>query len=395
MQLFNYEKASQLMDEAGIDVILASTRHNVGYLADYWHSVSDEYYLLWDTTVTHKTLAGIPRDHNEGPFLIAGTSEMTTLEAIDPWINERHYWGPGYYIQTWTEPDPDPGNPMDVAARVLAEKGLAERCIALEMRYLGVSYFERLRSLLPKARFVDAERVLWDLRMVKSEEEVRRIREACRGTAKVWKQVMAQARAGMTEKEMEFEFIQAFAQAGMQNERSYCIFGPAGVKLKNGSPLPSDNRLQEGQFIRVDTQGRFEGYLCNLSRVIAFGSVTPKMEQAHALVKGMVEQLMSQLKRGVRCCDVRSAELKLYENTGYDPVVPYTGHSVGRVVHEPPYLSSSDQTVLEPGMVVTLEPTVQFTTDGDIFVCLEDQFLITDDGCEWLSEDAPLDLYRT
>ena len=94
-------------------------------------------------------------------------------------------------------------------------------------------------------------------------------------------------------------------------------------------------------------------------------------------------------------CDVRSAELKLYEDTGYDPVVPYTGHSVGRVVHEPPYLSSSDQTVLEPGMVVTLEPTVQFTAVGDIFVCLEDQFLITDDGCEWLSEDAPLDLYRT
>ena len=86
MQLFNYEKASRLMDEAGIDIILASTRHNVGYLADYWHSVSDEYYLLWDTTVTHKTLAGIPKDRNEGPFLIAGASEMTTLEAIDPWM---------------------------------------------------------------------------------------------------------------------------------------------------------------------------------------------------------------------------------------------------------------------------------------------------------------------
>ena len=233
------------MDDAGIDVILASTRHNVGYLADYWHSVSDDYYLLWDSTVTHKTLAGIPKDRREGPFLIAGASEMTTLEAIDPWINERHYWGPGYYIQMWTEPQPDLGNPMDVAARVLAEKGLAESCIAVEMRHLGVSYFERLRSLLPKAKLVDAERLLWDLRMVKSDEEMRRIRAACRGTAKVWKQVMAQARAGMTEKEMECEFIAAFAKEEMQNERSYCIFGPAGVKLKNGSPLPSDNPLAD------------------------------------------------------------------------------------------------------------------------------------------------------
>ena len=394
MQLFEYEKASHLMGEAGIDVILVSTRHNVGYLADYWHSVSDDYYLLWDPTVTHKTLAGIPNDRDKGPFLIAGASEKTTLEFLDPWIAERHYWGPGYYIQTWTEPKPDPGNPMDVAAKVLAEKSLADGCIALEMRHFGVSYFERLRSLLPNAKFVDAEHVLWDLRMVKSDEEVRRIRQACRGTAKVWKRVMARAHAGMTEKEMEFEFIQAFAQEGMQNERSYCIFGPAGVQLKNGSPLPSDRPLKEGQFIRVDTQGRFEGYLCNLSRVIAFGSVTPKMEQAHALVRQMIEQLIPELKPGVRCCDVRSAELKLYEGTGYEPVVPYTGHGVGRVVHEPPYLSGSDETVLEPGMVVTLEPTVQFTADGDIFICLEDQFLITDDGCEWLSEDASLDLYN-
>ena len=281
---------------------------------------------------------------------------------------------------------------MDVAARVLAEKGLAEGCVAVEMRYLGVSYFERLRSLLPGARFVDAEDVLWNLRMVKSREEVRRIREACRRTAEVWKQVTARACDGMTEKEMEFEFTQAFARAGMQNERSYCIFGPAGVKLKNGSPLPSDNRLKEGQFIRIDTQGRFEGYLCNLSRVTAFGSVTRQMERAHALVRQMVERLIPHLKPGVRCCDVRSVELQLYEGTGYRAVVPYTGHSVGRVVHEPPYLSGSDQTTLEAGMVVTLEPTVQFSADGDIFVCLEDQFLITDDGCECLTDDAPLDL---
>jgi len=392
MRLFDEAKAGRLMEEAGIDLMLASTRPNVGYLSDYWHSVSDEFYVLWDPSVTHMTLAGILKSGNGAAFLVAGASEMTTLEAADPWIKERHYWGPGYYIQTWTEPSPDPGNPMETAARVIREKGLAASCIGLEMRYLGVNYFERLRSLLPQASFVDVEPLLWKLRMVKSAEEIRRVREACLRTCQVWRTVMDGAVAGMTEKEMEREFISVFAEHEMDNERSYCIFGPAGVQLKNGSPLPSDRPLREGQFIRVDIQGRYEGYLCNLSRVVAFGKVTPAMERAHTIVREMVENLIPLLKPGVRCRDIRAAELAMYEGTDYRPVIPYTGHSVGRVVHEPPYLTSFDETVLEPGMVVTLEPTVQFTGDGDIFVCPEDQFLITDEGSEWLTAQASTQL---
>ena len=92
---------------------------------------------------------------------------------------------------------------MDVACNLLHEKGLAEGCIALEMRYLGVSYFERLRELLPKARFVDAEPILWKLRMLKSAEEIRRMRESCGRTTRIWHNVMRQVHAGMTEKELQ------------------------------------------------------------------------------------------------------------------------------------------------------------------------------------------------
>ena len=393
MQLIDYRKTSQLMDEAGIDVILASTRPSVTYLADYWHLPSDDYYVLWDTNVTHKTLAGIPKQEEKGPFLVAGASEMTFVSMVDPWIKERHFWGPGYYIQRWKKPNPDPGNPMDVAAQVLADKGLADGCIAVEMRYLGVSYFERLASLLPKATFVDAEEILWKLRMVKSPEEIRRMRRACQGTIKVWRRCMSLAHSGMTEKEMEREFIKAFAEEGLDNERSYVVFGPAGVNLLNGAPLASDNALKEGQFIRIDVQGKYQGYICNLSRVIAFGKVTPEMEKAHSLVKDMVQKVIPKLKPEVPVGDIRAFELELYEGSGYEPVVPYTGHGVGLKVHEPPYLSQVDGTVLKPNMVVTVEPTVQFSADGDIFISIEDQFLITQDGAEWLTADAPLDLY--
>lgn len=393
MRLFDLERSTRLMEETGIDCILASTRHNVGYLSDYWHAVSDDFYLLWDTSVTHKTFCGIPRDPAKGAFLVAGASEMTTLERDDPWITDRRYWGPGYYIQTWSDADPGPGDPTEVVAATLVEKGLSNGTIAVERRYLGVGYYDMLAERLAGARFVDAEPILWKLRMIKSPEEQRRIRHCCQQTAEIWIEAMGEAVEGMTEIDMQHVFTAKFAQHDMESERTYCIFGPAGLSLKNGSPVPSRNPLKEGQFIRVDAQGRYVGYVSNMSRVIAFGEVTPAMAKAQALVKGMLETLIPEVRPGAKVADIRRKELALYDGTGYVPVVPYTGHGIGRVVHEPPYLYEKDDTVLAPGMSVTLEPTVNFQGNGDIFISLEDQFLVTEHGAEYLTADAPLDLY--
>ncbi len=396
MQLFDYERASRLMEESGIDVTLASSKHGVGYLSDYWHPVSDDYYVLWDTTATHKTLVGLPAEESRGAFVVAGASEATTIALFDPWIKDRRYWGPGYYIQTWNnplDPNPDPGDPMETAADALREKGLAGATIGIESRYLGVKYASRLQELLPQARLVDAEAVLWGLRMVKSDEEIRRLREACVRTGKAWLDTVHAAQEGMTEGELQRVFAQKCLAEGLEYERAYVIFGPAGLSLINGSPPSRGNRLKRGQFIRIDAQGKFEGYICNLSRIVGFGEVTAGMRRAHSIERGLVERMMPELKPGVKASRVREIELSLYEETGYPPVVPYTGHGVGRVVHEPPYLALNDHTVLQPNMIVTLEPTICYSEGGDIFVSIEDQFLITQDGAEWMTESASMDLY--
>lgn len=396
MQLFDYDRASTLMNDSGIDVILASSKHGVGYLSDYWHPVSDDYYVLWDVSATHKTLVGLPAEESRGAFIVAGASEATTIGLFDPWIEDRRYWGPGYYIQTWEDPldpNPDPGDPMKTVADALTEKGLGQAVIGIEERYLGVKYANRLQELLPRATLVDAEKVLWSLRMIKSAEEIRRLREACVLTGKAWLDTIHAAREGMTEQELQRQFAQTCLAQGLDYERAYVIFGPSGLTLANGSPPSRDNQLKSGQFIRIDAQGKYEGYICNLSRIVAFGDVSASMERAHEIERELVERMIPELKPGVKASRIREIELGLYESTGYPPVVPYTGHGVGRVVHEPPYLALNDHTVLQPGMVVTLEPTICFSEGGDIFVSIEDQFLITEDGAEWQTRSAPLDLH--
>ena len=72
-------------------------------------------------------------------------------------------------------------------------------------------------------------------------------------------------------------------------------------------------------------------------------------------------------------------------------MVPDTGHGVGPdpVVYEPPYLALNDPTVAQPNMVVTFEPTICYSDGGDIFVSIEDRFLITEDGAEWQQLQRP------
>jgi Xaa-Pro dipeptidase len=393
MQLFEYDRASQVMDRAGVDLILASSRPNVGYLADYWHVVSDEFYVLWDLNVVHQTFCGVPKERSKGPFLVVGADETTVLERHDPWIKERHYWGLGYYVQTWKEANPDPGNPSETAAIVIGEKGLSGGTIAVEMRYIGAGYLERLKKLLPSAKFVDAEPLLWRMRLVKTPEEVRRTREACARTCAVWLQLMHELEAGMTEANLARLFTTRFVEAGMTPERSYIMFGPSGRRLINGTPIPTDTPLKQGYFVRCDVQGRYDGYLCNLSRVIGFGEVTSGMAKAQALVTRMVDDLAPELRPGTRASRICELELPMYEGTGFRPVVPYTGHGVGRVVHEPPYLYEKDRTLLEPGIVVILEPTVTFTEGGDFNISIEYQYVITESGNECLTTGAPHDLY--
>jgi Xaa-Pro aminopeptidase len=396
MQLFDYGRATRLMKAAGIDLVLATSKHGVGYLSDYWHPVSDEYYVLWDTTATHKTAVGLPRDEKRGAFLVAGASEATTIQIMDPWIKDRRFWGPGYYIQTWVDPldpAPDPGDPMKVAADAIREKGLDAGVIAIEERFLGVRYAASLQKHLPRARLVDAEEVLWQLRMIKSPEEQRRLREACVRTGKAWLATVHAAETGMTQPELQKVFMKQCIDHGLEYERAYVIFGPAGLRLVNGSPAAGSIELKEGMYIRIDAQGKFEGYICNLSRVVGHGEMPAALKKAHEIERRLVVDMIPELKPGVRASDIRKKEIRLYDGTGYVPVVPYTGHGVGRVVHEPPYLALNDHTKMAPGMSVTLEPTICYSgRKGDIFVGMEDHFLVTESGAEWMTESAPMGL---
>src|SRR5262245_24763516 len=140
MQLFDREKASWLMRQQGIDLVLTSSKHGVGYFSDYWHPALVDHSVLWHAEATHKTFVGLPADEASEPFLVASASDVTTVGIADPWIQDRRFWGPGFYVQTWKNPlDPNPplGDPTEIVAKSIRDRGLQNARIAIEKRYLG------------------------------------------------------------------------------------------------------------------------------------------------------------------------------------------------------------------------------------------------------------------
>jgi Xaa-Pro aminopeptidase len=393
MKLFDQPRAKRLMAAADVDLALASSKVSVSHLADCWDDETSDDYGLWYPDLTYFSLCGVAAAEGTEPFLVVPTHERTSIEARDLWIKDRRYWGPGFYVQQWTSPRPEPGDPIAEAAAAIRERGLAGGRIGIERRYFPIEYFERLRSLLPKASWVDVTPMLANLRSVKTPEEIRRLRTVCERTARAWRTLMPQLRAGMTERDLRWEMIGAFADQGIAWSRGTLYFGPAGVRLTYGAPASANNQLRVGNFVRTDIVGRYEGYLSDMSRVVAFGPVSPAMERIHAQVLSILKDLLGFIRPGLSARQVRAHELALYEGIGVSAVVPYTGHGIGLAVHESPYLDSENETILESGMVLAIEPSVMFRADGDVNVVLEDDILLTDTGCERLTSEAPLDLH--
>ncbi|MDP7349063.1 MAG: aminopeptidase P family N-terminal domain-containing protein, partial [Phycisphaeraceae bacterium] len=214
MQLFDQARAVRAMETHGIDVILATTRTNVGYLADYYgHYIAQQPFYLEDGG-HYDIIAGLPRDPDQGAFLTPCTGEEGELSAGICWIEDLRYCGPELVVQGSDGATTINTDPAKAAAEALADRRLDAATIGVEMNDIPVKLFERLRRHLPKARFVDAEPVLWQMKVVKTPEEVRRLREAVRATESAIAYAFDRLHAGMSELTFERNVYVKLAECG-------------------------------------------------------------------------------------------------------------------------------------------------------------------------------------
>jgi Xaa-Pro dipeptidase len=385
---FDYARASVLMDEQSVEAMLVCSRANVGYLADYTYYTAQALpFLLEDGREWSMSFVGLPRDPALGAFITPVTGEEGIIRHADPWIEDRRLWGPQWaYVGDATASTVAPNDIAEATATALRDRGLGDGRIALELAAVPASRYLRLRELLPRAEFVDAAPIMWALRLIKTPAEIERLRHVAEVTDAAVSQAYEQLDATCSETDFERRLAGALIERGVTYGWCSIAYGPKGATLVQ----PTDRLPAPGEIVRVDLVGIYEGYYSDISRVAAFGRQPDgHAERAHAAILEANGLLRREAGPGVRCGDLHRLTCESLERRGFRLLAPYAGHGIGRDVHEPPFLGANDETRLAPGMVLDMEPTMRVAGVGSVNI--EDMVLITDNGCEPLT-NFPRDL---
>jgi Xaa-Pro aminopeptidase len=254
--------------------------------------------------------------------------------------------------------------------------------VGFEAEHLPYAALERLRELSP-AEWVPTKGVIERLRLKKSPEEVARIRQAQALAERALERALALLRPGVEEREVALE-IEFF----LRKEGAEGVAFPPIVASGARGALPhagaSEKRLEPGELITLDLGARVAGYHSDMTRTVALGKPSPEMRRVYEAVQEALEVALQGLKPGRTGKEVDALAREALGRHGLDRYFVHSlGHGVGLAVHEGPGLSPYTEEVLEPGMVVTVEPGVYLPGVGGVRI--EELVLITEDGIELLS----------
>ena len=260
--------------------------------------------------------------------------------------------------------------------------------LAVEKGHLSLAGWERLRAVAGDAEAVDAGAELRRLRSRKSPEELELLQRAARITDQVTERVLAELAEGRTELEVAAAIDLGIASAGARP--SFGTLVQSGPNSAQPHLRPSDRRLRPGDLVLLDLGAAFEGYKADITRMAVIGAPDPRQIEVHALVVAAHDAAIAAVRAGVAVGEVDEAARSVIRGAGLaERFIHRVGHGLGLEAHEDPSLDPGGATVLEEGMVITIEPGVYLPGWGGVRV--EDDVLVEAAAGRSLTA-APVDL---
>jgi Xaa-Pro aminopeptidase len=275
------------------------------------------------------------------------------------------------------------GRPLTAAIGDVVGK-LGIRRLAFESSALSVADLEEIKEALPGVEPVGVKGRVEKLRMVKDDDEIAAIRDAISIAERAFAMLRAGLRADETEKDTA-NSLEAYLRRCGASEASF----PPIVAVGERSALPHARptagvRIAQGAFVLVDWGAAGDRYRSDLTRVLATGKVTPKFEEVYRTVLAAQERAIAAIRPGVKAREVDAEARSVIEEAGFGRFFNHgLGHGLGLDVHESPWLRKDSETLLQPCMVITVEPGIYLPDWGGIRI--EDDVLVTPDGREVLT----------
>ena len=229
------------------------------------------------------------------------------------------------------------------------------------------------------AEFSDYGSLLTGLRSIKSEAELSAMREGAKLTEDTFYHVLKYFKEGVSEQDIYAEMIYYFHKHG-----AVPSFTPIIASGENSS-MPhagvTDRKFRKGDFITMDFGCIYKGMCTDFTRTVALFGVDERQKIVYNTVAYANLAGLAALKAGITGREADAAARGVIEKAGYGAYFGHgTGHGVGIEIHEQPRLAKNSQTILQSGMVVTVEPGIYLP--GEMGVRIEDMAVITADGCE-------------
>jgi Xaa-Pro aminopeptidase len=245
---------------------------------------------------------------------------------------------------------------------------------------------KRLAGLVGEGvELVPAGGIVEELRAVKSEDELARIREAAKLADEILEYVRERGLVGRTERAVAIDLECEMRERGAE-EPSFPSIVAAGPNGALPHAHPGDTRIGPGQLVVLDLGARLDGYCSDCTRTFATGELSGEAAEVYELVERAQRETLAAIRAGALCREVDGVARSIIESAGHGEHFGHgVGHGVGIEVHEAPRLSqlAPEDARLEAGNVVTVEPGVYLP--GELGVRIEDLVTVTEDGCEILS----------
>ena len=367
-------RAQAAMRSAGLDAMFFTTepeiRYFTGYLTRFWESPSRPWFLVLPQS--GKPVAVIP---SIGAALMSKT-----------WITD---------IRTWSSPDLEDDGLSLLASTIKDRVSKAGR-IAVPSGHethlrMPLSDFERLKAALPLCEFTSDHGIMRSLRMVKSEAEIAKIKTACEIAGRAFDRVPEIAQQGRP-LDAVFRGFQSLCLQEGADWVPYLAGGHGPLGYEDVISPAGPELLQPGDALMLDTGLVHDGYFCDFDRNFVAGKPAPELSAAWERLLEAVEAGKEAAMPGKTAADVFHAMDKIVTGGKGTGDAGRLGHGLGMQLTEWPSLIASDQTVLQAGMVLTLEPGTALPGGG--LLVHEDDFVIREAGPEQLSPLASLSLPR-
>lgn len=405
--LFNRSRAESIVAAANLDALVATSPENVMYMTNYvctthWINKGFQVYALFAPASDPDTALIAPG--LEADAIVDGNVDVDDIYLFSEFKRGRtepaRMSEVGREIMSLVEHAHAAASATDGLVAAIEARGLANKRVGLDESGLSVQALQEIRRRLPNLQIVDAAATWWEIRAVKTAEEIARIERATLISESAIRLTYKQIAPGVRECDLVDVYNQEIVRRGAKPTFSIIC---SGDRSSFPHAMVSDRRIEEGDVVRYDIGCTFDYYHSDNARAVVVGGASDEQQRIwDALVAG-VQDATAQIQPGADHRELFETAMRPARKLGLDNFDRFhCGHGIGISVYDPPIITAADPTKsaflmpdfkdgLVKNMVINIE--VGYYITGLMGFLYEDTMVVTEDGCRVLTSNSPsLDL---